>query len=1014
MPSSVELAPSVPVEASDAQAVQIEILEWGKYCSTENGPVLDQVEHGLLGTTSGFPQSLLAMCQPEDLGISKGQMEEEAQRLFEKVQWGTALRPVVIEGKVWSVLYRIGVRSEGGTVLGRRRKYSLARYLVDLSGAASPLTLFKAMAPLKGLTKEMASSLIPVRAANHAPAEEEVAADPFLRQALTCIISGIPLRIKAGETEFFRLIDLVWQTLPAKIRPLLSAGWNVSSSSAAELAIFSGVASSERCAQYSAGAWSPLQASVKSIAAGQLYASLSFPSPGGQDQALAEKYLYSSELPTGRSLPALSSVPAFHDPGVLSRFEYAGLSILEDTAVGRLRDWLETGSPALSNQLMTLIGRIYARSELTDLIKCGLANVRQRQRADQLAWAFLSGRNLLYAEGDRPHAAGAYRGALLQAVSRQDAGLALDTLLSAALADEADGLPPEVITRVEGLLTSTFDQVKTHFGLLQNLHFVNFYGFWAKNNAVDLAFAFAADPSVAKPGLEKLQHLFGEDTLPGALAVIGNVVSGKHHTQRDRAILLKLGPPDRAKFCSLLGTIWGQVEGWDVDREVLLDWCADVPSEDYGDPALVLASGGTITHVQIAMLVKQGIALPRRLMPRLSQAALYAFRDLRPLICKDPAAWAPLVSLWPREVALTLLGPSIRELPQSVHPTDTEIARDFSPDAKVIQDCLEDWLLSPVKPNLLLDAIPVIWNWITALGEPEDGRLMAVEICWCLARRRFVKDSEISHTPYDETQLATTLARFSGHYEELAKDAFLLWKSALQGWQLKLLLELFPQIEFSPSTDQLVALIPFRTWLQSHLERKRVAAGRRAAFQIAASDFQSISYPGKEHEKWREEWRDRVLVAAYRGCPFGQPPLPDVFQAYASTSAQRVQICLGYLAAASSAEDFEDTVKRVLMDFLFPAAMQAGLTAEQLINVVRAAGDSGSKGLIQVAINSSGQPFEQRSSGVIVLADYMIVLLWCIVRRGYSSMMQKYIDKHYATLAGLRNQDLKGGTLGRR
>src|SRR2546423_4907671 len=172
----------VPAEPEQDQQIEIEALEWGKYCETPDGSIIDRAEHGLLGATAQFPELLRPLCQPEDLGISGGQLEEEAQRLFERVSWGTALRPVSVEGKVLPVLYRVGVRSEGGTVFARRRKYSLARYLVDLGRTASPLTLFKAMAPLTGLTKKMAAALAPIRVSAPSPSADELVAEPFLRQ----------------------------------------------------------------------------------------------------------------------------------------------------------------------------------------------------------------------------------------------------------------------------------------------------------------------------------------------------------------------------------------------------------------------------------------------------------------------------------------------------------------------------------------------------------------------------------------------------------------------------------------------------------------------------------------------------------------------------------------------------------------------------------------------------------------------------------------------------------------
>src|SRR5205823_2983723 len=152
-----------------------------------------------------------------------------------------------------------------------------------------------------------------------------------------------------------------------------------------------------------------------------------------------------------------------------------------------------------------------------------------------------------------------------------------------------------------------------------------------------------------------------------------------------------------------------------------------------------------------------------------------------------------------------------------------------------------------------------------------------------------------------------------------------------------------------------------------------------------------------EDQKCREEWQGSVLMAAYRGSPAAQPVLADVFRAYASCPAERAQICVKYLQVASEVES-KETLVVILADFLFPPAMKAGLTTDQLLKIVRAAINPTSKCLIEIAPNSSCEPFEQRSTGAIAVADYMIALLWLIAKRGFLPFVQKQIEKHYAAL----------------
>lgn len=997
METSVGCVMPDPVETAPGRPVQIEILEWGKYCETPDGAVLNHAEHGTLGVTANFPQLLRRLCQPEDMSVSKGQSEEEAQRLFEKVSWGTALRPVLIEGKVTPVLYRAGVRSEGGTVLARRRKYSLARYLIDPTNLASPLMLFKAMAPLAGLTKAQAASLDPIRMTASGFSPEELSPEPFLKMALTYIVSGVPVRVRTGETEFFRLVEQLWQALPANLRPLLSAGWNVTASVAPEFAMFSSSGPVEHCGVYSANGWSHVQAISNKLATGKIYSTLLF-SPAEDDvQSLIEHYLNTPEMPLRSSHPALSLTPRFDDAAVRSRFVSAGMSILEDGAVSRVRNWLEKGNAEPLERLEWLVKRTYTRSELKELILEGLGNPETRPRADHVAWAFLSGKNLLYSVNEISDRRGACRGALLQAVARQDAHLTLKSLLAAIVAHEADDLPSNIASQLQYLLSATFDQLKLHTDLLRETAAENIYADWAREHAVDLALRLAsADMTPADTALEKLQELCYHTGSAAILAAIRKLRQGRQITLDDQAALSRMTPPQIERFCGLLETIWKQAENRGIEPDVLLDWCVGLPGMQYSNPALVLASGGTPTHAQIVTLVKQGAAVPKQLLSKLSEAALHAFYEIKLSIREDPSSWEPIVALWPPGIAMTLLGALCHDLPVSFETPKIKLAKPFCPSAELIQDRIEYWLLGESATRLLLDAAPVLWEWTAALPEPEGNPLLAVDICWCLAQGRFTRKTKLAETPYDEANLAVTLARFSGRYKELSNAALPLWKSAAQGWQLKLLLELFPTIEFSPTPAQLSALVGCRTWLRSHLDRHNIAVGRRAAFKIATAGVQTVQYPGREAEKWLEEWQGSVLAAAYRGIPTPQPALQEIFRAYASTHAERAQICLRYLTSTVTEKAFMEMLSRTAQEFLFPAAMKGSLSADQLKKIVRIVADPGSKNRIQIVADSHCEPFEQRNTGRIAVADYIVALLWHIADRGHSPTLLKHIEKNYA------------------
>jgi hypothetical protein len=571
--------------------------------------------------------------------------------------------------------------------------------------------------------------------------------------------------------------------------------------------------------------------------------------------------------------------------------------------------------------------------------------------------------------------------------------------------EEESGIPSdsgEVVLRIQQLLTGTLDNSKPHLELLTQPSATSVYRTWLCEHAIDLALHFASDSRSAHSGLELLQQLCSDaGSVCSLLAVIRSLLAGQPITQMDRAILLRTSPAVRSRFGILLETVWTEAESRFIDRDALLDWCTALTGHEYSNPALRLALGEMIAPPEIAALAKESARLPRRLWPKLSEAGLHAFREVHAKIREDAALWVPLISLWPRELTLTLLGAEFQGISRLAGLNEMQLTRPFNARAELIQDCVEEWLRNqePDKVRLLLEVAPVLWGWITELPEPEGSAFLAVDICWCLARRRFIKDAALSQTPFDETGLAITLARLSGRYQELARDAQLLWRSAVKGWQIKLLLELFPLLDFAPLPGQLAALVPFRNWLRSHLCKKDIAARRRTAFKVATSEFHQIVFPGRDDEVWRGEWSDTVLGAAYRGTSAPRPRLRDVLEVYASTPAERGKVCLKSLSDAEDDEEFSQTLSSVLSDFLFPAAMDARLNADQFVKIMRAMAVPGSKRDIRVVTNSGGKPFERSTAGGFHVADYMVPLFWAIANRGYSSAVQKSIEKNYPALA---------------
>ncbi|MBI4853508.1 MAG: hypothetical protein HY819_17075 [Acidobacteria bacterium] len=218
------------------QPFKLERLEYGKFCVLPNRKIEGIAEHRQLGRSPGFPLELVPLCDPSIIGTMANQFDE----IPKYSEHSTLLRPLVTqEKKIAQLLYKTRLRLEAGDIDRKNTNYSsisldrytIARYLITLEPEqVTPLTLLNAMNSerLKGLTREEAKNLSPIFAtkATKPPVVEE-----FLKQAIVYILSGIPIAIvdPITEEEFFDLIETLWYLLPEKLRPLMSAGWNVGS-----------------------------------------------------------------------------------------------------------------------------------------------------------------------------------------------------------------------------------------------------------------------------------------------------------------------------------------------------------------------------------------------------------------------------------------------------------------------------------------------------------------------------------------------------------------------------------------------------------------------------------------------------------------------------------------------------------------------------------------------------------------------------------------------------------------
>src|SRR6185369_16909750 len=138
--------------ASAGEPLVFERLEYGKLCTSLDGPILAGVESYPLAISPGFEKSVADFCRPWKLGTG--------QEVVPGAPHATVLRCMLnSSGAAHQVFFRIRQRSEDGEGT-RGRRFWRARYLWCREGAASPLSGFEALEALgpylRGMTLEEA------------------------------------------------------------------------------------------------------------------------------------------------------------------------------------------------------------------------------------------------------------------------------------------------------------------------------------------------------------------------------------------------------------------------------------------------------------------------------------------------------------------------------------------------------------------------------------------------------------------------------------------------------------------------------------------------------------------------------------------------------------------------------------------------------------------------------------------------------------------------------------------
>lgn len=883
-------------------AVRFERLEYGKYCSTPNGPILPGVEHRVLGASPGFPEALKSLCKPPVLGLGT--------TIDRRWLAGTVLRPVHQDGRTLPVMYRIGQRLESGEDLAenaRSRPYLLARYLVDMKVNGSPLAMFRAMQPLAGLTRDQIEQLEPV-----SPAAQESfdlgSVPEFLRRATLYVVSGVAFQIDAAEEEFFQLVHRLWFVLPNSLRPLLSAGWNVTPPLLGSLSVSrNSISAPHSGPTYLASTreWRGQLASEQeatTLLPGRIYCSHCFNWPELKDDELTAK-LSEPESP-------LPQFPDFSSVATKTFFRKQGMLQQEDSLAARWRGWLQgNGSPELPLPVAPLLEK-FAQEKLLDLLSTQMGDC-PRERRFRLGWDCLELDPSCF---DRAMGKGILSPDLvwLRKLRNSECSSALDAFPS--VPPGVEELPQKALERWYAHLDNSLVEpgcLAFHAQRLgQSSH--DCYGDWAARNSVCIALALIAggDKDVQAPLVSGLPEK--------VRTCVGRVLSLQEPTAEDSECISSLTISESRAFAMLVQRQW--LSPGFAQRIVLLKWAKAkvLPLEMISDPWFRLAADGALNPKQIQEMVPiMPSEVPAELKAALAMEALRLCGELREHIEEHPDIWQPLLSLWPDDYHSVLV--DVPLLPASA-PSHLGNASPYS-NFDYLQERLHYWFggRSQASHWQSIRARSLLRLAASGAGATFDANAIGKQtcaacLCGCIYSGR-LPESDVDPSE-EQLALASAVLRVAQPLG-LDKEIQQLWSTAHKKWQLRLLMEASPQGELVASAQQLESLIGQRQWLRSHLVDPHVNPARKDTFGLAAVDFHSLSY-AKKSAQWKGDFCLTALWAAFQDIPvISRGELKQALDFYAGSDlAEAARCCLLHLHAYKDQRALVEVLSAYLLPML--------------------------------------------------------------------------------------------------
>lgn len=919
-------------------------LEFGKFCTTPNGPVEKEGgigEHRVLGKSHDFPQSLSSYCNPSYIRV----VNSEGESTPITCAHATVLVPcVTATDGTRQIFCRIRQRAEDGEG-GVERKYNIARYLVPSDLRATPLLLFEAMQtiPLHGLSRVQVAQLPPLRILPREFVPSRMAQE-FAKEALMFAVSGIPIGFADtnSERKFFESVTALWFLLPPNLRPLLSLGWGGGSSIPGRMTVTYADSRDPTLAVFSAAdhSWTrptKLRVTGSNGAAevvgyyperrrlGEDFWQLFY---GGDDDA--SRFITFEDAARERALDWVTELPVNEFAGIVDwnssnsirAFRTPGLKAHDLRMLMRLHSWLRganvEGAVALNASEFT-----YQKTRIAafELILDAVADPQQRTRGELALWETLTPETsptfaALLAENDRR---GSSRALLIDAIRRNDEVQTLKYLLHAAGTGQASDLSASANECLQTILNSSVKSggveiLSHHSNLLTLAEVPEIYRSWAIRHRLDLVHMSAQDSNAIDPQIsQRLFELSMDNAILSMLTLDRSLPPGK----RDELTLENLSASDREKFIWLLETRWLQIGGDVAARRENLDpWLKLLRPTTSGNALWSLALNEPVTLnaqcAEIAEEVKYG-RLPVSLREPVAILALELWPRFSAFVNADRHAWTDITHLFPPDFEKVLLCSPLNVSSRAVSREIREAAQKCRPEPDEVNRLISYW----AEVGDLSRFGPLLWRW--AISDRANSGAAGL-----ISRVSQLKHPGIT-TTWNDIDRVVKLARAADQEHFFLENQEELWKPTLVGWQAMLMLRLMPRAEITPTIEQLNSLLPYREQLRRHFE-ERVGAGRRQSFRLASLGFLELDYE-KNRKFWREAYTETNLWSVFRRVPLRKQQPHSLIAALRSFTEgaadrdvieKRARMCLDYLNSYLSTDDYERALRKVMVEGLRP------------------------------------------------------------------------------------------------